>query len=493
MTLDDVEDIETLRRAAKLLEAENQKFVREIAKLKRQLHELKGGDPEQLTLQLAGLEQQLATLRNKVFGDSSEKRLRDKTADGGSTKPQTGHGPREQAALSIIEQVHVADEADKICKACGAALGEWSGQFEESEEIDVIERRFVLKKHKRQKYRCSCGECIETAPGPAKLFDGARYSPSFAISVAVEKYLDHLPLERQVRVMQREGLEVQSQTLWDQINALASVLAPVHDKLQEYVLSHSVVGADETHWRLMGAKGKPEGDAKRWQVWAVVCADAVSYRILDSRSAKAAAEVLGDYSGTVLCDGYSAYDSLRKKSGRFKLAHCWAHVRRKFVEVEEQHPAVCKQILDLIGELYAVEREAKTGPPNLKLQLRNERSRPIVARIHEWALQAQALPQSPLGKAIAYMGGMWEGLQLFLHDAEIDIDNNATERALRGVVVGRKNHYGSRSQRGTEVAALFYSLLESAKLAGVGPHTYLQIATYAALHGAPIPLPHELR
>ncbi|HYO95844.1 MAG TPA: hypothetical protein VER33_15085, partial [Polyangiaceae bacterium] len=140
MTLDDVEDIETLRRAAKLLEAENQKFVREIAKLKRQLHELKGGDPEQLMLQLAGLEQQLATLRTKVFGDSSEKRLRDKVADSATDKPQTGHGPRQQAALSMIEQVHVADEADKICKACGAALGEWSGQFEESEEIDVIER-----------------------------------------------------------------------------------------------------------------------------------------------------------------------------------------------------------------------------------------------------------------------------------------------------------------------------------------------------------------
>ena len=102
------------------------------------------------------------------------------------------------------------------------------------------------------------------------------------------------------------------------------------------------------------------------------------------------------------------------------------------------------------------------------------------------------LPQSSLGKAIAYMGGIWNGLKLFLDDANVEIDNNGTERALRGIVVGRKNHYGSRSRRGTEVAALFYSLIESAKLAGVGPHTYLKIATDAALRGAEIPLPHDL-
>src|SRR4029078_11002276 len=99
----------------------------------------------------------------------------------------------------------------------------------------------------------------------------------------------------------------------------------------------------------------------------------------------------------------------------------------------------------------------------------------IIRRIHDWALSTSALPQSPLGKAIAYMGSMWDGLQVFLDHPNVELDNNRTERALRGVVIGRKNHYGSRSQRGTEVAALFYSLIESAKLAGGGPHTYLQI------------------
>jgi transposase len=492
VTLDEIEDTETLRRAAKLLEAENQRLAREISKLAKELHELRGGDPKQLMLQLAGLEQQLANLQKKVFGDSSEKRAKATSAEKRAER-QRGHGPRSQPALPIVEHIHVADEADKVCNACGGELSEWNGQFEESEEIDVIERRFVIKKHKRQKYRCRCGQCIETAPGPVKLFEGARYSSNFAISVAVEKYVDHMPLERQVRTMAREGLEIDSQTLWDQLNALAHVLEPVHARLHAYVLGQSVIGADETFWRLMGAKGKRDGgDGKRWQTWAVVAPNAVSYRILDSRSADAAKEVLGDYAGTILCDGYTAYEALQKKGGRFRLAHCWAHVRRKFVEIEDQYPDRCREILDMIAELYAVENEAKTGPPDERRRLRQERSKPIVQRIHDWALSTETLPQSSLGKAIAYMGGIWDGLRVFLDNPDVELDNNGTERALRGIVVGRKNHYGSRSRRGTEVAALFYSLIESAKLAGVGPHTYLRIATDAALRGVEIPLPHEV-
>jgi transposase len=493
MTLDDVSDIETVRKAALLLQAENQRLTREVARLLRELHELKGGDPEQLVLQLAGLQEQLAKLQQKVFGKSTEKRPRTKGGDSEQKEPQRGHGPKAQPKLPIVEQVHIADEADKVCNACGGELSTWDGQFEESEEIDVIERRFVITKHKRQKYHCRCGQCVETAPGPMKLFPGARYSPKFAASVAVSKYADHLPLERQVRVMAREGLDIDSQTLWDQINALARILHPAHERLHTHILVQPVIGADETHWRLMGAEGKRQGgDGKKWQTWAVVAPDAVSYRILDSRSAAAAAEVLGSYSGTIVCDGYSAYESLRKQSGRFQLAHCWAHVRRKFVEIEAQHPDACGAVLDLIGRLYDVERRAQTGPPEERLRLRRDESKPLVKQIHAWALATPALPQSGLGKAIAYMGGVWDGLQVFLERADVAIDNNATERALRGVVLGRKNHYGSRSRRGTEVAALFYSLVESAKLVGVGAQTYLLTATEAALRGAVIPLPHEM-
>jgi transposase len=286
--------------------------------------------------------------------------------------------------------------------------------------------------------------------------------------------------------MKRQGLVVDSQTLWDQINALARRLQPTCDAIRAHVLAQPCIGADETFWRLMDG----DGDNKRWQTWAVVAPNAVSYRILDSRSAAAAGEVLGDYAGTVLCDGYSAYESLRKRGGRFEIAHCWAHVRRKFVEAQETAPGPAGEALDLIGELYAVERDCNGDDE--RARIRAQRSRDIVRRIQQWALKQEALPRSPLRKAIDYMGELWTGLQRFLDDSRLPLDNNATERALRGVVLGRKNHYGSRSERGTEVAALFYSLIESAKLAGVDADAFLRKAARLRVRGEPAPLPHEL-
>jgi transposase len=492
VTLDQIDDIELLRKAALLLQEDNKKLVRLIAKMKKELHALRGGDPEQLKLAIAGLEQQLAKRNDMLFGDKSEKRSR---ADEPKAEkaPQTGHGPREQQLLPQIEQVHLLDQADQVCSSCGGSLQIWEGQHEASEEIDVVELKYVLKKHLRQKYRCRCGACIETAPGPQKLFAGARYSVDFALSVAIAKYADHLPLERQVKMMDRHGLIADSQTLWDQLNALANVLGPTYSALSGYVLSQPVIGADETTWRLMGGSGKKNGGDKKWQVWTAAAPDAVFYQIQDSRSTEAARHLLGNYAGTVVCDDYGAYKSLRKRGGQFQLAHCWAHVRRKFIDAEVEAPKECAEAIAMIAELYAIEKRANTGPPEDRERLRNEESREIVKRIEQWVLASRTLPGSGLRKAIEYMGHMWnEGLLRFLDDPNVPIDNNGTERCLRGVVLGRKNHYGSRSQRGTEVAALLYSLIESAKLAGVGPNTYLRAATMAALRGEPVLLPHQL-
>lgn len=495
--LDQETDVEILRQAAKLLESENRRLVSQIMELTHELSALKGGDPEQLRLRIAELEQQLARRNEQLYGDSSERRegVEGKGRSSAERKePQKGHGPREQPKLPIVEVIYELDEADKICRACGGELQPWEGGFEESEEIDVVERHFIIKKHRRQKYRCRCNSCVETAPGPLKLCEGARYSVDFGIEVAVNKYEDHQPLERQVRTMHREGLTVDSQTLWDQIERVARLLAPAYHALVAHVLSKDVIGADETRWRLLGAKGKPEGEASRWQVWAAVAPDAVTYQIRDSRSAEAARAVLEGFEGTVMCDGYSAYKALAKLNPSIKLAHCWAHVRREFVEIQSFYPQETSEILDLIRELYAVEALCPPGSPGdaVRVQLRAERSRGVVDRIKLWATANRALPESALGKAIAYMTGIWSGLVRFLDDPRVPIDNNATERALRGVVVGRKNHYGSRSKRGTEVAALFYSLIETAKLSGTDSKAYLRRAVVAALCGETIPLPIEV-
>lgn len=486
-------DIELLRQAALLLEAENKRLAAEVVDLTRQLLVAQGKDKEQLQLRLIQLEQRLAAQNKKLFGESSEKRA---DGPGGSAdekkKPQKGHGPTPQPKLLEVEVEHDLDEADKVCPSCGGGLEPWDGQFEETEEVDVLERRFVLKKHKQKKYRCGCGACVETAPAPSRLFPAARYSIDVAIEIVILKYVDHMPLERQARIFLREGLDVTSQTLWDYLDRVARLLEPAYDRLQAYILLEPVLGADETWWRVAG-KGQ---DSKRWHAWAASTASAIYFLIEDSRSTEAAKALLPEYAGVVMCDGYGAYESLAKTNARLVLAHCWAHVRRKFIDIETGFPQESKEIVDLIGELYAVEADCPRGPAGdeRRRALRNERSRAIVQRIGAWMYTTypNTLPEGGLAKAIRYMGGMWVGLLRFLDDPRIPLDNNGTERGLRGPVVGRKNHYGSRSLRGTEVAALLYSLLESAKLAGIEPKAYLRLALQAALAHEVIPLPHEV-
>jgi transposase len=495
LRLAEIRDADTLRQVAVLLERENTRLHDRLQQLTTELAHLRGEDAAAAQIHLEFLRELLAQRERALFGDSSEKRPRPAPrAETAAAPPAAsrGHGPTAQPALPRIETVHTLAETARACPQCGGTLTELKGQTEDADEITVVERRFVLVRHRRQKYRCRCNGCVATAPGPLRLATrpdarGARYAPEFAIEVAVGKYLDHLPLERQVRIMRREGLGIDSQTLWDQLATVADVLRPTYEALGAYVVQAPVVGADETWWRLM-----EQPAAKRWWVWTLTREDAVVYRILETRSQQAARAILAGYTGIVLADGYGAYAALARAGPGITLAHCWAHVRRKFIEAEPHYPAPCGAVLALIGQLYAVEREVPSLPAAagattademlaLRGRLRHERSRTIVHEIQTWALAQRALPQSSLGKALHYLFGLWTGLTRFLDDARIPLDNNRTERGLRGVVLGRKNHYGSRSRRGTEVAALFYSLIESAKLCGVDPKRYLLTATRAAL------------
>ena len=506
LRLDEIRDPELVRQVAVLLERENEKLHAKLQSLIAELARLRGEAAVTPQHELEFLKELLAQRERALFSASSERHPRPKAEEPPtSPAPRRGHGPTAQPKLPTVEVVHELVEADRTCPQCGGTLKEMSGQTEDSEDITVVERGFVLRRHRRKKYRCACNGCIETAPGPLRLaarpdVRGRRYAPEFAVEVAVNKYVDHLPLERQARVMSREGLTIESQTLWDQLDALATVLAPTYEALRQHVLTAPVIGADETWWRLLGGSAPN----KRWWAWSVTREDAVAYMILESRSQDAARQVLNGYRGIVIADGYGAYEALARAGPSFTLAHCWAHVRRKFVEAEEHYPGPCAEVLELIGQLYAVERacpsvdvgtseDLRAEALAIRATARREQSAPIIAAIHAWAHQQRALPESSLGKAIAYMLGLWRGLTRFLDEPRIALDNNATERALRGMVVGRKNHYGSRSQRGTEVAALFYSLIESAKLCGVEPKAYLLVATRAALENPDtVTLPHAL-
>jgi transposase len=491
------QDIERLRQVALLQQAELDRLYQRLAALTAALAQARGEDATAaLQLELAVLREQLAQRTRALFGRSSEKRpAADPPAPSapGAAPGAAGHGPHAQPALPLVEAVHELDEPDRVCPKCGGALAAMRDQYEEADEIDVIARAFRVVRHRRQKYRCACGDCVDTALGPPKLVPGGRYSVAFAIEVAIAKYLDHQPLARQERQMRRQGLAVERQTLWDQLWALAGHLAPTREALHAQVLGADVILADETRWPLLGAAG-----ATKWHAWAVASAEAISYRILGSRATSAAHEVLGTFAGIAVTDGYAAYEALRRaRAGPpFTLAHCWSHVRRKYVEAAPHHPAAT-EMLDQIGALYAVEARAQQAAPADRLatvaELRRTEAARIVRDIQRWVLTTPALPRSLLGRAIAYTRELWAGLIRFLDDARIPLDTNLVERGMRAVAVGRKNHYGSRSVRGTEVAALFYSLLETAKLVGIEPAAYLAEATHRAIaNPGTVTLPRDL-
>jgi len=487
-------DIEILRQKALLLQKENDRLHRRLQELVAEVQKAAGKDAASLQQEIALLQEQLARQNQELFGRSSEKREAPAVDSTGTKAAKTGHGPTAQPELPLVEVVHELDEADQVCPQCGAELSPWKGQYEEAEEVDVVERSFRIVRHKRQKYRCRCGSCVETAVGPVKLIPGGRYSLAFAVAVAVAKYADHLPLARQQQMMLRQGLVVERSALWDQLWALYEHLEPTWEALHAYVLSSPVVGADETRWRML------EGNQQTpWWAWTITRPDAVCYRIQESRSAKAAGEVLKGFRGTLVVDGYSAYPTLRRRLAEvaeggppFEMAFCWAHVRRKFVEAEPAYPQAA-EALALIGRLYEVERRARDGDLEHLAELRRVESAPILDELLAWMQAQSALPRSGLGKAIGYTLELWTGLRRFLSDPNVPLDNNATEREIRPLAVGRKNHYGSKSLRGTKAAALLYSLVESAKLVGLDPAAYLEEATRRAIaNPGTVTLPRDL-
>jgi transposase len=269
--------------------------------------------------------------------------------------------------------------------------------------------------------------------------------------------------------MKRHGLVVTSQTLWDVLYMLGRRLECASQALMSAILAQGVIGLDQTGWkRLDGSKDTP------WQMWVVTAPGLVAHRIRDDKSADTMVDLLNGFEGTIICDAAATHAAgLQPKQ---KLAGCWAHVFRKFEEAAKDHPQA-SYALTAIGKLYAID--AKAEDDNARLALRQTESSEVLAGLKAW-LQTQAvLRTTSIGKAVTYTLDNWQRLSVFVQDARVYLDNNATERAIRGPVVGRKNHFGSRSQRGTEVASLFYSLLETAKLAGVDPAKYLRAAALA--------------
>jgi transposase len=503
---DDDDELSKLKPKAISLWYEHQSVVGKHAKVQ--------AERDALAARVKELEAQLARKNKALFGPTSERSKKDPASAEPAASPepssspqekpkQKGHGRREQPKLRVEPVEHTLEGDELLCDQCGGTFVLFEGQEETSREIDLLRREFVELLHKRLKYRCPCGACIRTAKAPLKLKEGNLYSIKFGAHVAAQKYDQHQPLERQARVMGSEGLVIDSQTLWDQTDSVAFWSIGAYNAIKAQVLSAEVVGADETQWRLMDTTSDAKTHSSKWWVWAVRAPNAVVYHLDEHRSKDAAATLLSTYHGVVMCDGYAAYSSLAKQFPDVLLAHCWSHIRREFYAIEESAAGASEGMLSLIDELFAIDREAKKlgaqllekatsdgeralaqkGAEAMLRHARSDRSTKVLAQLSEkaFAIGLMNSKESALYKACAKMVNQWEGLVLFARHPSVPLHNNATEQSQRGPVIGRNNHQGSRSERGTRVSAILYTLVESAKLAGVDPERYLLLCVRRAL------------
>jgi transposase len=474
-------DIERLRQVALLQKSQLERLVAVLSRKCAELQKLKGGGDElQLALKLLeDAQNDVAKAGRQAGRDGGGRGAKERDA-------QTGHGPTDQPALERVPLRCELDDADRVCPSCAGHLEPLQGQAERSEMIDVIEVKYQVVEVLRQKYVCKCGSVVETAPGPERAVDGGRYSLRFAIKVAFDKYVAHLPLERQARLMAHAGLEITSQTLWDQCWAATRLLEATYDALFQQLRAGPVIGVDQTGWPDLEDKTLPP-----WQMWCLTTPGIVYHRICDDKSAATFKALLGDYQGWVVADALGTHEAGARDCRGIKLAACWAHVLRRYRDAVADFPDA-QFMLGWIQDLYRVDQRAMSSEE--RRRLRTTESKAVLEKMRAWMLDVREPKTTSLGSAVRYTLRIWGRLTTFLEDPEIWLDNNPTERGLRGPVIGRRNHFGSKSARGTQMAAVLYTLVETAKASGIDPIAYLvEAATRARRTPGAVLLPADFK
>jgi transposase len=379
--------------------------------------------------------------------------------------------------LPRVTCVHKPANCD--CPDCGKplrALGEDS-----SEQLDYVPGYFRVIRHVRPKLVCHACARIVQAPASTRPIERGLPTAGLLAQVIAAKYADHLPLYRQEGIYRRGGIELPRAMLASWVAESARLLDPLVGELQRHVLSASKLHADDT---VVPVLSPGKGRTRTARLWAYVRDDrpssgpdppAVFYRYSPDRRAEHPQAHLRSFAGILQADAYSGFNALYA-SGRIVEAACWAHARRKYYDVylTDRSP-IAAEALSRIGELYAIEREIRGQTPNARRQVRMERSSPKLAQLHAWLSSTQRAlsAKSPLGSAIQYSLTLWQQLTRYAEDGCIEIDNNAAERAIRALVLGRRNYLFAGSDAGGESAARLYSLIGTCRLNDIDPHLYL--------------------
>ena len=373
-----------------------------------------------------------------------------------------------------------------------------SGMTEESEQLNVIPKKFEIIRWVRPKFRCCCHACIKTPAVPPRIIEGSSYSDNMIVDVVASKYCDLIPIERYVQMAARGGLsDLPPQSLIELTHYFAGFVFPVYEKIRNEILKSRVIHADETPHKML--EGSP---TKSWYLWGFSNAKLCFLNCHDTRSGDIAVDVLQESNCEVLIsDVYGGYDKAiritnieRQKNKRniVKNANCNAHARRYFFKVRGNYKEA-EFYLEQYHQIYQMNADSKGKPESEVLELRSQ----MKSRFEEMKKQAETefhnYPKGKYKTALNYFLENYVGLTVFLTDAEVSIDNNAQERLLRSHVVGRKTWYGTHSERGAKTAAVLFSIVETCKLNQVNPRIYFQNLVKDLLEGKNPYTPKEFK
>jgi transposase len=433
-------------------------------------------EAERLRGELADIKATLDKLNHAVFGKKSEKLPRvEEQLRGGAAKPREETLTERRAKRAAKEELperrikHVVPEAKRLCPKCGSSELRPLGDGKTSIVYEYIPARIERQVHVQETLSCRCGEGIVTAEAP-KAIEKGRYGPGLIAHVVTAKCCDSIPIYRQAKALARTGVPINRTTLNDLFHAAARAAEPLYKRLLELIRIEEYVRADETPQRVLD-----KGKTRRGYVWTFRTEKLIAYVHSHGRNGEVAMAVLGKTKGYLQVDAYSGYNNVTVPDQRVRVG-CWAHVRRRFHEALSTAPEA-RAMLDLILSLYRVEAEADRDAVSDAERLRRRRSisAELVDDIATWlrAEQPKHLPKSPIGEAIRYALGQWDALTRFLSDARLELDNNASERALRTIALGRKNYLFVGNDEAGENLAGLTSLLATCEANGINPEVYL--------------------
>jgi transposase len=447
-----------------------------IAQLKMQIARLRrmqfGKSSEKTAAEIEQLELALDTLHEEEAEQTARQPVAIATAasEKPCRKPLPEHLPRE-------EQIH---EPSCTCPSCGGEMRKLGEDV--TEVLDYVPASFRVIRHVRPKLSCRKCETIVQAPMPSLPIERGRPGSGLLAHVLVAKYADHLPLYRQQEIYAREGVEIERSTLAGWVGQTAALLDPLVNALSMNVLSSDVLHGDDTPVPVL-APGL--GKTKTGRLWTYVrdgrayAADqppAAVFFYSPDRKGERPQGHLKSFKGILHADGYAGFNAIFERSDVTEAA-CWAHARRKFFDVHAANGSpLAKKALERIGELYAIEETIKGRPPDERRRCRQEQSAPLIADLKAWldATLPKLSGKSELAGAMRYALSRWKALSHYLDDGRTSIDNNAAERAMRGVALGRKNWLFAGSDAGGTRAAAIFSLIETAKLNSLDPEAYLR-------------------